>query len=384
MNARLGRPVLIFGFWKLIGTALVGLTIDPLITDWEGANALRTSHHPLRAFHNWDANHYISIATNGYVRPDERAFYPLFPMMLRGFMRIFGDPALAGLVLTIALSCLFAFVYYRFAGRLLLDRHAGSALIAVIALPSAFFLHCIYAESLFLLLLFLFFWFFFERSWLAGACAVLLPITRGQGIFVGIAVGLVFVCELPEIWRTKDWPRAAYLGGIGGCFVAALLGFMAYQGYAYGNPLEFVHAQSTYYGARFGMSLANSFDPAHVLQILFTLPADLNGPRHGLLDKICIYASIALAPLVWRANRRLFAFYLCLAYFPATMGYGGGYFRYFLLPYSIAAIPLARAYVDRTEIFGVAKHHVAWIGLTLGFALQAVLSLLFASYRWVG
>lgn len=383
MDSRV-RPVLIFGLWKLIGTVLVGLTIDPLITGWEGADALRTSEHPLRAFHNWDANHYISIATNGYVRPDERAFYPLFPMALRGFMTVFGDPALAGVVLTIGLSSLFAFVYYRFAGRLLLGRHASIALIAVIALPSAFFLHCIYTESLFLLLLFLFFWFFFEQSWLAGICAMLLPITRGQGIFVGFAVGLIFVCELPGIWRTKDWPRVAYLVGMGGCFGAGLLGFMAYQQYAYGNPLEFVDAQSTYYGGRFGMSLAHSFDPVHVLRLLFTLPADLNGPYHGLLDKLCIFASIALAPLVWRANRRLFAFYFCLSYFPATMAYGGAYLRYFLLPYSIAAIPLARAYVDRTEIFGVAKHYAAWIGLTIGFALQAALSLLYASYRWVG
>jgi hypothetical protein len=159
---------------------------------------------------------------------------------------------------------------------------------------------------------------------------------------------------------------------------------MAFHQYAHGNPLEFVTAQTTYFHGISDFSLANSFRPAHVLGLLTTIPTDLNGPQNGLIDQVCMYASIALAPWVWRLNRQLFAFYLCLAYFPATMGSGGSYFRYFLLPYSIAALALARAYVDRKEIFGVGKERVAWAAMTLGFMLQAGLSLLHAAHRWVG
>jgi hypothetical protein len=150
---------------------------------------------------------------------------------------------------------------------------------------------------------------------------VLLTLTRGQGIFLGFAVALILLGEAPAIWRAKDGWRAVYLVGIGGCFAAGMLAFMAFQHYAFGDALAFVHMQTKYFGGH-GHSLANSFRPGHVIALLVTPPLDLNGPQFGLIDQLCIFASIALAPVVWRFDRRLFAFYLCLAYFPATMGYG--------------------------------------------------------------
>jgi hypothetical protein len=378
--------VVAFGLWKVVGTFFLGLTIDPLITPWEGGGTatLRNSTDVLRAFRNWDARHYLTIARDGYVDPAERAFYPLFPLLLRGMTTIFENPVVAGLVLTLLASSLFAVVYFHVAARLLSPRHAAVALPAVIAVPSALFLNCIYSESLFLLLLFLFLWFFLAESWLAGVFAALLVVTRGQGLFVGLGVLLVLGLESGRIWRTRDWPRARYLVGIGGGFAAGLLGYMAWQYWAFGDPLAFVHAQTTYYGASAGMTLGHSLSPRHVLAILFTPPIDLNGPMHGLIDKLCIYASLALAPAVWRLDRRLFAFYACLAYFPATIGYGSSYFRFFLLPYSIAALALARAYLERDAILGIAKERVAALGVALGLTLQFGLSLLYAAYRWIG
>jgi hypothetical protein len=375
--------VIAFVLWKVVGTVLLSLTVQRWIPEWEGANVLRESTEPLRAFRNWDAAYYLRVASEGYEQPKTRAFYPLFPMIVRGALAVVGDPVVAGLIVTTLASSLFALVYYRSAARRLSEREAAYAFLALIAAPSAFFLNCIYTEALFLLLLFLFFERFFARSWGAAPLAALLMLTRGQGLFVGFAVALILLGELPAIRRAGDWSRAAYLLGIGASFVAALVGFMAYQYRAYGDPLAFIHVQAGFFGD-FDLSLANSFEPSHVLSVLFTPPMDLNGPRHGVLDALAIWASIALAPAVWRLDRRLFAFYACLAYFPATMGEGGSYLRHFLLPYAIAALALAHAYDARTTILGLPKRWVAVAALALGFASQAGLSLLHASFRWVG
>ena len=378
------RLVAVFVAWKVLGTIVLACTIDRMIPAWEGADVLRNSHDPLRAFRNWDAAHYLTIARDGYVDQIERVFYPLFPWLLRVVTMVIGEPVVAGLVLATILSSLFAVVYVRFARRFVSAPAAGAALLALIAFPSAFFLNSIYTEPLFLLLMFLFLASFFERSWLAAPVAVLLVLTRGQGIFVGAGVGLVLALESPAIWRTRDWARAAYLIGIGATFVAALAGFMVYNWWAFGDPLEFMHVQTKLWqgGGRF--AIGNSFDPVHVVRLLVGMPSDLNGPIDGLIDKLCLYATILVAPFVWRLDRSLFAFYFCLAYFPGTMGYGGSYFRYFLLPYSLAALGLAQAYEARSAIFGIAKERVAAWALALGFALQAGFSLLHAAFRWVG
>lgn len=358
---------------------LVLATVIPAIV-WEGAPQLTTSSDPLRAFYNWDAAHYVRIATEGYAVRQERAFYPLFPLMLRALLVPFGDPAIAGLVLTTLLTACFAVVYWRFARALLdADDAATVALVACLAVPSAFFVHCIYTESSFLLLLFVFLAGLRHGSWVAAATAVPLVFTRGQGVFVGLAVGLIFLGELPRLWKTRDVARAAYLVGVGLAFVGAFAGLLAWQRWAFGNAFEFMDVQALYWPA-YENSLANTVDPRHVLTVLFTPPHDLNGPAYGLLDKLCIVASIGLAPMVWRLDRRLFAFYFCLAWFPATMGTGGSYFRFFLLPWSIAALAIAAGYgtLDRR-----ARRRLG-AAAVVGFVLQAGLSLLHAAHRWVG
>ncbi|MCC6763420.1 MAG: hypothetical protein IT293_02045 [Deltaproteobacteria bacterium] len=373
------RLALAFVGWKVLGLLALATVVPRL--RWEGATGLAASTDPLRAFYNWDAFHYVRIATDGYAARETHAFYPLFPMLLRAVMVPFGDAAAAGIALTTLLTALFAVVYWRFARDLLSTRTATVALVACLALPSAFFLHCLYTESLFLLLLFLFLGAFLRASWLAAAIAPALVLTRGQGLFVGLAVGLVFLGELPRLWRERDAARAAYLVGVGLAFVAAFAGFLAWERSAFGDPFEFVKVQALYWPA-FENSILNSLDPRHVLVVLFTPPRDLNGPAFGVIDKLAIFASLGLAPAVWRLDRRLFAFYFCLAWFPATMGTGGSYFRFFLLPWSIAALAVA----DRHCAAGAtsARRRLAVAAAALGLILQWGFSLLHAGHRWVG
>src|SRR5262245_42249794 len=100
--------VIAFVLWKVVGTVLLSLTVQRWIPEWEGADVLRRSTEALRAFRNWDAAYYLQIASDGYTVAKQRAFYPLFPMTVRGARAILGDPIVAGLAVATLTSALFA------------------------------------------------------------------------------------------------------------------------------------------------------------------------------------------------------------------------------------------------------------------------------------
>ncbi|PNV81629.1 MAG: hypothetical protein C0179_01675 [Fervidicoccus sp.] len=54
----------------------------------------------------WDAKHYIDIATRGYSSPDEYAFSPLFPLLIRLFNHFIGIPWLSAAIISNAFSYL--------------------------------------------------------------------------------------------------------------------------------------------------------------------------------------------------------------------------------------------------------------------------------------
>jgi hypothetical protein len=191
----------------------------------------------------WDAIHYQNIAANGYTFVGDRfptiAFFPLYPMLVRGLGTIIGNVPVASLLVSNA----------SFLGALLLlnqllrkdigDESAERTVLLLMIFPTAFFWGASYSEALALLLLVASLWALqTERWWLAGMFAALLTLTRIPGIFMTPIIVLTYLRHHHWQWRKIRLPiMGAVLPPL------ALLGFMAYQWQAFGTPWAFMLAQ---------------------------------------------------------------------------------------------------------------------------------------------
>lgn len=149
----------------------------------------------LDGWFQYDAGWYYSIASDGYLyvpgRQSSIAFFPVYPLGVRGLAALVGDVQVAGSLLAVvaggAAVLLFGrWVWYR------LPRPAAVTAIAVLMLyPYAFFLYgAMYADSLFLLCA-LGAFLLVERRWFWAAGLVGALATAGRPVGVAVAVGLV-------------------------------------------------------------------------------------------------------------------------------------------------------------------------------------------------
>jgi Mannosyltransferase (PIG-V) len=169
----------------------------------------------------WDAGHYVAIAQHGYDTPMRAAFFPLYPLLVRGVGAVIGSEVWAGVVL--ALGALFAALYllHRLVALELGPRYPRAALLVTALFPTAFFFSAIYTESLFLALTVGAFYFARRERWaLAALCGALAAATRNTGVLLLVPLAL-----MPRA-RRRD---AAWLAAIPAGLVA-VLAYWAHRG----------------------------------------------------------------------------------------------------------------------------------------------------------
>ncbi len=211
-------------------------------------------------WHHWDTGVYMRIALHGYDLFSNMAFYPLYPLLERGFMAITGGPLTAGLIVSNVAELILFVVLYRLLEEDFNGERAYHSILYFAIFPSAFFLSAAYTESLFLCLSVLSFYHIRrERWWLAGLFGGLASLTRPDAMFL-----LVPFCYeyLRRIWpqqvqslrsifsrelliRLLKSFRFDILAGL--CLPAGIALFMLYGYYQFHDPLAFVHAHA-YWG----------------------------------------------------------------------------------------------------------------------------------------
>ncbi len=190
----------------------------------------------------WDSNLYQQIITSGYEYVADGqgyniAFFPLFPLLVRGLMALGLPFAIAGtLVSNVAFFAMLLMAYHWMADQY--GRHVARwTVLALVWNPFSLFGTVIYTAGLFLLLTTAALY-SFEREhyrW-AAVCSALASASRPPGIAL-----------LPTFfwvaWREhRPWP--AYVAGL-----ASTLGLVAFSGYCavtFGDPLAFVNVQAAW------------------------------------------------------------------------------------------------------------------------------------------
>ncbi|MDQ3940719.1 MAG: hypothetical protein M3238_05145 [Actinomycetota bacterium] len=191
----------------------------------------------------WDARHFLRIADGGYFAypdyPFEIAFFPLFPLLIRGLATTGVAPALAGMIISLVGSVVAGTYLYRLAEEELGAGTGRRALAYLFLFPTAVFLVAPYSESLFL----------------AGAIAAFYYARRGRWAIVGIpaafavgarAAGVFLLLGLAvEFLRQKNFTFDRIVNGA----LALVLGSMPLLAYGLylmrttGSALSFMDAQ---------------------------------------------------------------------------------------------------------------------------------------------
>jgi hypothetical protein len=161
-------------------------------------------HGWFEIWNRWDALHYLAIAQSGY-KPTgvSRAFYPLYPWLIRLLAYFNGSYLAAALIISGVASIVAAILLRRLVQ---LDYPAGVAMRTVwffLIFPTAYFLHVGYTESLFVALaLGSILTARTERWWAAGVLGALCWMTRPTG---AVLIPTLAVEAAHQYWVRRRW-----------------------------------------------------------------------------------------------------------------------------------------------------------------------------------
>lgn len=341
----------------------------------------------LNAWQQWDVNWYLQIATTGYAgNPGNAAFYPLYPLLIRGVMFVVGaNHALFAAMLLSNLAALAAFI-----GLGLLVAHeagletATRSIVIFAAYPLAFFLTAGYGDGLFIALA-VFALLFARRGqwWWAAGCALLAGFTHITALIL-VAPLLWEFGRQHNWWRDGAWrtwlrqPRAvAELIALAAAVPASLAIFDFYLWRLFGGKLLILHVEESNWSRHLTLPWNTLL---FAVRDFFAAPFGSMGEAHMLFDLVPVLVFGAITVVLLRRMPMAYTLYMVglvgLALTsPVTVGNEP------LLAagrYMMAAIPIF-------SVLGLWARR-SWLNTLLvsaGFGVQAILLMQFFAHSWI-
>jgi hypothetical protein len=361
----------------------------------------------------WDSAWYLVIAHYGY-RPDlgvftapRTAFFPLYPLGLRGIASLGVAPVLAGVLLSLGALALALYGIHRLTTLELGPRAGESARLAVLLTafaPMAFYLSSVYSESLYLALSVGLFWSARHGRWMyVGVLGGLAAATRSTGLLLALPALMMylygpredrpvdFLCDHAASLRPRYRVRADVLWLA--LLPAGIVLYGAYLALGGGDPLAPLHAQDVW-GRHFagpfvgvwdgllaavdGARQLLSFQSAHVY-----FPAAPGSPSVSAWHNLVLLAFLlAAVPALVGVVRRLPLAYGAYALAALVLA----------LSYPVAAQPLMSLPRFLLVLFPLTIWQADWLArhpgarralLVLSAALLVVFASQFATWHWV-
>jgi hypothetical protein len=340
----------------------------------------------LTSWNHWDAANYTRIAQFGYQTIYDTAFFPLFPLLIKGIASLFGNNGYIAIGMLLSNLALLGalFVLYQIAADVLGEQVGRRTLLYLCIFPTAFFFFAAYNESLFLFLTASSFLAMRRQKWwLAGILGLFAALTRSVGL-------LLFIPFLYELWITRDSLTTSdqnvshkILSLMLRVFPLFLipLGSLFYCFYCwklFQNPLAFAAVQS-HWDRHTTWPWVGIWT---TLRELFLIqPFGSFFEVHLLLDLAATISFIALAILGWRKLRMSYNIWIMLLLFymlisPAVAQHD------VLVSNQRFVLEMFPAFIT-LAMLGV-KYPRLHLGLLIAFPfLQATLAVLFVLNRWM-
>jgi hypothetical protein len=194
--------------------AVLGFGNAPGWSQFDPAHLTARSHYfgnlLASPFARWDSVWYLAIAQGGYDHQVARtAFFPLYPLLLRGLGLVIGSDLVAGVVISLAAFAVALVILYRLVALELDDELARLTLLLIAFCPMAYFFSAVYSESLFLALSVGCIWLARTGRWAwAGLLGGLAAAERATGVTLVVPLVLLYLYG-PRVERAPAFPLAS-------------------------------------------------------------------------------------------------------------------------------------------------------------------------------
>jgi len=354
---------------------------------------------------SFDAAFHLAIADTGYDEPARAAFFPLYALVVKAVGWVLGSPLLAGIGVSLAAFAVALYLIHRLAALELGEAYARPTVLLAALFPTALFFSAVYTEALFLALSVGSVLAARRGQWaLAGAVGALAAATRNTGVLLLVPLVLLYLYGPREdapprtaAGRLRPGypvrPDAAWLALV----PAGLVAFLAHMA-TRGDALAPLNATREFWGretAPLGAvweGLGTGFDSVRQLVL---------GPESRVLELPTVQQAGQLAdPSALAAANLTDLGFLAFAVL-ATVGVlrrlplAYGAYTVAVLAVTLSAPapfePLASLPRYVVVLFPVFMWLALWtaerrrlpIALALSGGLLAVLSLQFATWKWV-
>lgn len=183
----------------------------------------------LWAWANFDGEHYLAIAKEGY-HLAEQAFFPLYPLLIK----LLGSGVWSGLYISNASFFLALVGLYKLLRIDYSEKVSKLAVILLLIFPTSFYFGAVYTESLFLCLVVWSFYFYRKDNiFLSSLLGMFASGTRVIGIIL-LPIYLLELLKEKTKWSKKHLLLALIPFG--------MIAYMFYLNKVYGDALMFLHA----------------------------------------------------------------------------------------------------------------------------------------------
>ncbi len=378
--------------WLFVGTRVllvlvtyIGFILFPVPPHVYPVSAVNISAL-LTSWNHWDAANFTRIAQYGYQTIYDTAFFPLFPMLIRGIAFLFGNNGYIAIGMILSNLALLGalFVLYQIATDILGEQIGRRTLLYLCIFPTAFFFFAAYNESLFLFLTASSFLAMRRQKWwLAAILGFFAALTRTAGV-------LLVIPFLYELWISRESIISSnqntfhkILSTISRALPLLIIpvGTLIYCFYCwkvFHNPLAFAAVQSHWdrHTTWPWVGILSS-----LRELLLIQPFGSFFEVHLLLDLAATISFIALAILGWRKLRMSYNIWIVLLLFfmlisPAIAQHD------VLVSNQRFVLEMFPAFIT-LAVLGV-KYPRLHLALLISFPfLQATLALLFVLNRWM-
>lgn len=366
--------VLLFITWKawVFAFLFFGVAITPLQFHFLGGGVEHYVVSPwFWGWGNFDGEHYLSIAHNGYGN-GEQAFFPLYPLLMKVLIWPWKEDIYflqaAGVVISNLSFLIGIFGLWKLIRLDFRENITKLATILLLVFPTSFYFGSVYTEGLFFALTVWSFYFARRGQWeLAGVLGALSAATR----FTGIILFLVLLIE----WLTKEKKinlkfLPLFLIPVG------LLTYMYYLQQTTGDPLAFLHTL-TWFGEQ------RSSSPILLPQVFWRyLKMLVDIPKNDVLffavsmEFVVALWFLILSFIGFVKLRISYALWLFLGYLVPTLSGSFSSLPRYVLPLFPAFI-LMSIFLDKQSM-------LVKVGfLTIFFVVLGVATALFTSGYWV-
>ena len=360
-----------------LGSALV-------INAWH-ANVFRfTPPGTLSYWATWDGAWYEDIVRHGYADTTSTAFFPLYPLLVRGGTELGLPPAVSGIVISLTAFAAALYFFHALALDYVGPRAAEAATLGLAFFPTAFYFNAVYTESLFLALTTGALWALRIRGnvVVAAVLGYFASATRNAGV-------LILLPLADELWRRRRqlaWDDVALVALVPG----GLLAYMLFLWQRWRDALLFSFVERQSWGRSLvdpGETLASAWRTARDAAPTF---ADLPGMFAGTQSNPALIGSntnnliffglavVLVAAAVIRLPLPLALYAAAIVALPLLTPVPGfplmGFPRYVLLAFPLFFV-LGEA-LARSRIL-----LAAWLAVSAAYG--AYLTVLFVTWRWV-